>query len=54
MKQKLMNYLRNLICPVGVTSVEYALIIVFIAAVIVIIVATLGGRVRELFNIPPF
>jgi len=54
LKQKLINYLRNLICPVGATSAEYAIIIVLIAAIIVIVVAALGGIVRDLFDIPPF
>ena len=54
MKQKLINYLRSLICPVGATSAEYAIIIALIAAVIVIVVATLGGIVRDLFDIPLF
>jgi len=54
LRQKIIYYFKNLICPVGVTSVEYALIIVFIAAVIIIVVAALGGVVRDLFDIPPF
>ena len=54
MKQKLINYGRNLIYPVGATSSEYAIIIVLIAAVIAIVVAALGGIVRDLFDIPPF
>ena len=54
MKQGLIDFLRNLICPVGATAVEYAIIIVLIAAVIVIIVASLGGEVRELFEILEF
>ncbi|MFC2145218.1 hypothetical protein ACFLQQ_02700 [Actinomycetota bacterium] len=54
MKKRKIGSLRNLICPVGATAVEYAIIIVLIAAVIVIIVASLGGEVRELFEIPEF
>ena len=54
MKQKLINYLRNLICSVGATSSEYAIIIVLIAAVIVIVLASLGGVAKDLFDIPSF
>jgi len=54
LKQKSINYFRNLVCPVGATAVEYAIIIVLIAAVIVIVLAALGEDVRDLFDIPEF
>ena len=38
MRQRSIDYFKNLIGPVGATAVEYAIIIVLIAAVIVIIV----------------
>ena len=46
---------QKLFCPVGATGVEYALIAALIAAVIVSIVAVLGGQVLEYFErVPPF
>jgi len=34
----------------GATAVEYGLIVALIAAVIIIIVATLGGQIRDAFQ----
>jgi hypothetical protein len=46
---------EKLSCLMGATSVEYAIIAVLIAAVIVAVVVMLGGQVLELFEkVPPF
>jgi pilus assembly protein Flp/PilA len=34
----------------GATAIEYALILAAIAAVIVVLVIALGGKVRDMFN----
>jgi len=46
---------KALMFDMGATGVEYALIIMLVAAVIVSIIAILGGQVFEFFEkVPPF
>ncbi len=47
MFERLMQYLRR---EDGATAVEYGLIVALIAAVIVAIVATLGGQIDTAFT----
>ncbi len=45
---------KRIFYQAGASSVEYAIIIALIAAVIISVLIILGIQVRDLFDIPPF
>jgi hypothetical protein len=45
---------KRIFFTAGAASVEYAIIVALIAAVIILVLIILGLQVKDLFEIPPF